>query len=123
MKRRRPKDSHERAIKKSKEKAKNFHDRLVLKFLNKLVEVNYEEGDETADEFEKLSHQWNFYCKKFSLNEDAKNIFNVTITNILDRIRANKVTQKLTTAEINLEQVGIAASIKEESHEIATPFR
>ena len=120
MKRRKPKDSFERATKKSKEKANNFHDRLVLKFLNKLVEVNYEEGNETADEFEKLSHQWNFYCKKFSLSEDARKIFNVTITNILARIRANKVTQTLTKSEIDIKEVGMAAAIRPE---IAIPFR
>lgn len=121
MKRRKQKDSYARIEKKTQEKATTFHDRLVLKFLNKLVEVNYEEGNETADEFEKLTHQWNFYCVKFQL-KDAKEVFPTTIKNILDRIRANRVTQILTKSEIDLKEMGLAASIRP-MNEIAIPYR
>jgi hypothetical protein len=43
-----------RSLKRSAKKTTHFLDQCVLRFLQKLVELNFQEGDETTKEFDKL---------------------------------------------------------------------
>lgn len=71
-----------------------YHDKLVLAYLNKLDEYKGHKSEETEELFKQLSRKWMNFCEKHNLDANGYKAFESSIENLHKKIEAHVESKK-----------------------------